>query len=63
MADVPRSLIEFQRRFPDEGACVSYLADARSPDGFRWPDCGHAKGWQLATKAFTWECAEKDKHW
>jgi hypothetical protein len=27
MADFPRSLIEFQRRFPDEGACAAYLAD------------------------------------
>ena len=57
MADFPCSLIEFQRRFADEGACASYLADARWPDGFRCPDCGHPKGWELATKAFTWECA------
>ena len=56
MADFPCSLIEFQRRFA-EGACASYLADARWPDGFRCPDCGHPKGWELATKAFTWECA------
>ena len=44
MADYPCSLIEFQRRFADEGACASYLADARWPDGFRCPDCGHPKG-------------------
>ena len=57
MTDFPRSLIEFQRRFPDERACAAYLADARWPDGFRCPACGHDKGWELATKAFTWECA------
>jgi hypothetical protein len=57
MADFPRSLIEFQRRFPDEEACAAYLADARWPDGFRCPECGHDKGWELATKAFTFECA------
>jgi hypothetical protein len=57
MADFPRSLIEFQRRFPDEGACAAYLARARWPEGFRCPRCGHGKGWELATKAFTWECA------
>jgi len=57
MADFPRSLIEFQRRFPDEEACAAYLADARWPEGFRCPACGHDKGWELATKAFTFECA------
>src|SRR5512138_356985 len=57
MAEFPHSLIEFQRRFPDERACAAYLARARWPDGFRCPSCGHAKGWELATKAFTWECA------
>ena len=57
MSDFPRSLIEFQRRFPDERTCVAHLADARWPDGFRCPACGHAKGWELASKAFTWECA------
>lgn len=25
MTDFPRSLFEFQRRFPDEAACVAYL--------------------------------------
>src|SRR5512134_2694320 len=57
MADFPRSLIEFQRRFPDEAACASYLAGARWPDGFRCPHCVHGRGWELATKAYTWECA------
>jgi hypothetical protein len=37
MADFPRSLIEFQRRFADEKACAVYLADARWPDGFPVP--------------------------
>ena len=57
MVDFPRSLIEFQRRFPDEGACATYLAVARWPDGFCCPHCAHAKGWELAAKAYTWECA------
>jgi hypothetical protein len=58
VADFPRSLFEFQRRFPDERACAAYLARVRWPDGFRCPSCGHAKGWELLTKAFTWECAD-----
>jgi Transposase zinc-ribbon domain len=57
MVGFPRSLIEFQRHFPDERACASYLAVARWPDGFRCPSCGHDRGWELTTKAFTWECA------
>src|SRR5512135_2129221 len=57
MTDFPRSLIEFQRRFPDERACAAYLARMRWPGGFRCPSCGHAKGWELASKVFTWECA------
>ena len=57
MADFPRSLIEFHRRFPDEEACAAWLATARWPDGFRCPGCRHDKGWELAGKPFTWECA------
>jgi hypothetical protein len=57
MTDFPRSLIEFQQRFPDEAACVAYLFAARWPDGFVCPSCGKTKAWQLQTKAWTWECA------
>lgn len=57
MTDFPRSLIEFQHRFPDEQACAAYLVAARWPEGFRCPACRHGRGWQLATKPFTWECA------
>lgn len=57
MIDFPRSLPEFQCRFPDEAACVEYLAAARWPDGFQCPACGGAKAWRLSTKPFTWECA------
>ena len=57
MADFPRSLLEFQRRFPDDAACATYLAAARWPDGFVCPACGSVKGWALTTKAWTHECA------
>jgi hypothetical protein len=59
VADFPRSLSEFQSHFPDEAACVRYLFAARWPDGFACPACGHGKGWQLQTKAWTWECAAR----
>jgi hypothetical protein len=48
---------DFDRRFPDEEACARYLAAKRWPDGFVCPACGHDKGWELATKPFTRECA------
>lgn len=61
MTDFPRSLLAFQRRFPDDPACAAYLAEQRWPQGFVCPACGHAKGWALATKAHTVECARCHK--
>ena len=40
MSDFPRSLLEFQRRFPDAAACAAYLAAVRWPEGFVCPACG-----------------------
>ncbi len=57
MADFPRSLLEFQRRFPDDAACAAWLAAARWPDGFVCPACASRNGWALTTKAWTFECA------
>ena len=57
MSDYPRSLLEFQQRFPDERACADYLIETRWPDGFICPNCGSARAWALETKAFTFECA------
>ena len=57
MTDFPRSLIEFQHRFPDEAACAAYLFAARWPGGFVCPSCGKTKAWERQTKAWTYECA------
>lgn len=57
MTDFPRSLPAFQQRFPDEAACAAYLAQLRWPEGFVCPACGGTRGWVLATKAHTQECA------
>ena len=57
MPDFPRSLIDFQQRFPDEAACAAYLDAARWPNGFVCPSCGGVKAWALDTKAWTHECA------
>ena len=56
MPDYPRSLLDFQRRFPDEAACAHYLAALRWPQGFRCPACGHDRAWALRTKPWTYEC-------
>lgn len=36
----PTSLPEFQRIFPNDGACADYLENLRWPDGFSCPKCG-----------------------
>jgi hypothetical protein len=36
----PTSLPEFQRVFPDDGACARYLESLRWPTGFTCPKCG-----------------------
>ena len=53
--DFPRSIVEFQRRFPDDAACLEYLAASRWPDGFRCPACGGERSWLLARRHL-WEC-------
>ncbi|WP_414464383.1 IS1595 family transposase [Hyphomicrobium sp. DY-1] len=39
----PRSLPEFQRLFPDDGACAAYLEKIRWPRGFICPKCGDSQ--------------------
>lgn len=43
--------------FPDDAACAEHLIRKRWPDGFRCPACACVKGWRLATKPWTYECA------
>jgi hypothetical protein len=57
MAEVPRSLPEFEARFPDDAACARWLLAKRWPDGFRCPACGHDKGWELGRERLTLQCA------
>jgi transposase-like protein len=61
MAVFPRSLIEFQRRFPTDEACGEYLVAVRWPRGFRCPGCGHDRGWRLERRLPTFECAGCDR--
>ena len=57
MVDFPTSLVDFQRRFPDEASWAAWLFEVRWPTGFRCPACDHDKGWPHGGKAFTYECA------
>jgi ISXO2-like transposase domain/Transposase zinc-ribbon domain len=57
MAELPRSLPEFEARFPDETACARRLQAKRWPDGFRCPACGHDKAWELGRERLTLQCA------
>lgn len=57
MDELPRSLPEFERRFPDEAACARWLFAKRWPEGFRCPACGHGKGWELGRERLTVQCA------
>ena len=42
----PKTLVEFDDRFPSEAACWKYLIEVRWPEGFLCPRCGSAKAWQ-----------------
>jgi transposase-like protein len=57
MDDIPRSLREFEARFPDDRACARWLLARRWPDGFRCPACGHDHGWELGRGVVLIECA------
>jgi transposase-like protein len=40
LPEFPANLLEFQRMFPDEAACLSYLRELRWPSGFVCESCG-----------------------
>jgi hypothetical protein len=57
MTALPRSLPEFEARFPDEAACARWLLTKRWPDGFRCPARGHDEAWELGRERLTLQCA------
>ncbi len=52
--DYPRTLMELERRFNNENACVEYLAKLRWPDGWRCPRCQGREAWQV--RRSRWRC-------
>jgi hypothetical protein len=56
MTDFPRSLLEFERRFPDEAACAEWLLERRWAGGFVCPGCRHDGYWRPGRKVLTLQC-------
>ena len=56
MSDYPKSLPEFQKLFPDEDACATWLFEMRWPDGFECPACGHKECCALKTRKWLYQC-------
>ena len=56
MEDYPRTLMEFEKRFHSEQACLEYIVNLRWPDGFRCPRCGSQKSWVTGRKLY--HCAQ-----
>jgi hypothetical protein len=53
----PKSLPEFQRLFPDDAACASYLERIRWPSGFVCPACNEAgEPGRIATRPHVLRC-------
>jgi transposase-like protein len=53
-ADYPATFQQLRSWFPDDDACVEYLARLRWPDGFRCPVCASADAWR--TGSGLWLC-------
>lgn len=52
--DYPATFQQLLEWFPDDAACVEYLAGLRWPEGFRCPGCGHPAAWR--TGEGLWMC-------
>ena len=45
-----RSLLDFQKTFATEEACLQHLRAMRWPEGFICPRCGHDSAWYIRTR-------------
>jgi transposase-like protein len=52
------TLADFDRMFPDEGACKAFLAAQRWPQGVCCPRCGNDKVYANKTRPWTWQCTK-----
>ena len=56
ICDYPKSLPEFQKMFPDEDACATWLFEAHWPDGFECPVCSHKECFTFKTRKWLYQC-------
>ena len=47
MEKYPKTLMEMERQFATNEACLAYLFTLRWPDGFKCPGCGGRKAWRM----------------
>lgn len=52
------SILEFQKRFPDDWSCAKFLFERRWPQGFVCPKCGNGRAVLLKSRAWTYECLD-----
>jgi transposase-like protein/IS1 family transposase len=52
------TIAQFERAFPHEDACCSYLVRHRWPKGVVCPRCGSIKAYPLKTMKWKWECPD-----
>lgn len=46
----PKTIYEFNKWFPDEESCLTFLIQSRWPDGFVCPRCGHSDYYWIPTR-------------
>jgi transposase-like protein len=49
---------QFEKLFPTDDACKSYLISRRWPNGIRCPRCGNEDVYSVTNKPFHWQCTK-----
>lgn len=57
MKTTETNVLDWQKRYGTEEACVQALAQQRWPEGFRCPRCGHDHGYAITTR-HCYECSK-----
>ena len=52
------TISQWERAFPDDTACMAYLAKHRWPVAIHCPRCGAENPYELPSRPFHWQCTE-----